>query len=118
MRVDEAGPRELFESLKSGRLTGEKARLRAAASLLESSFYQELFKVMRQTVPEEGISGGAGEDMFASLMDQHVAEAAAAQSDRGIGAALYRHFVDAVVGSSSSVQTPQGESSTDGESGS
>ena len=99
MRVSPDGPDALLTSLKSGRLQGEEARLKAATSLMESSFYQELFKVMRETVPEGGaLGGGAGEDIFAGLLDQHVADAAASQSDRGIGAALYRHFAEVVLG--------------------
>ncbi|MDH5590227.1 MAG: rod-binding protein [Gemmatimonadota bacterium] len=84
---------DAFEALKNGRIQGKEARLRAAADLMEGTFYQEIFKAMRETVPEGGaLSGGAGEDMFQSLMDQHIADAAAQQSERGIGSALYRHF--------------------------
>lgn len=97
MKIGDGGPDALLQKLKEGRLEGGEARLRAATVLLESAFYQELFKVMRQTVPEGGIGGGMGEDIFASLLDQHVAEEAAGQTEHGIGAALYRHFVDYVL---------------------
>ena len=91
------GPGDLLNALRTGRVQGgEEARLKAATQLMEGQFYQELFKVMRETIPQDGLMGGGqGEEMFTSLLDQQVADAAAAQSDRGIGAALYRHFVRA-----------------------
>jgi flagellar protein FlgJ len=49
---------------------------------------------MRETVPQGGaIPGGSGEEMFSGLLDQHIADDAAQRTDRGIGEALYRHFV-------------------------
>lgn len=69
-------------------------KLRDAARQLEGLFVQELFKAMRATVPQgEGIvSGGAGEDMFTSLFDQHVAAAAPSRWERGLADALYRQL--------------------------
>ena len=88
----------VLAALRSGRIQDPAERLRAATKLLEGSFYEELFKVMRSTVPEGGaISGGQGEDIFTGLMDQRVAEAAAMESDGGLGDALYRFFADAGV---------------------
>lgn len=84
---------DLLESLRSGRIRGDDARLEAAANLLESSFFQELFKALRATVPDDGLtSGGRGEEIFSSLLDQHLAEVSASRSEGGIGAALYRRF--------------------------
>ncbi len=83
----------LLEALKSGRLQGEGARLKAATDALEGAFYQELFKAMRETVPDSGLlDGGGGEDAFTSLMDQHLSDVAAARSHGGVGQALYRWF--------------------------
>lgn len=94
--VQGAGPtgvRDHLAALRDGRIQGEEARLRAATRLLEGTFYQELFKAMRETVPEGGaLDGGSGEEMFTSMLDQHVSDAAALRSQRGIGQALYRHF--------------------------
>lgn len=91
------GSVDLLSALRDGRIVGERARLKAATQLLEGQFYQMLFKAMRDTVPTGGLtSGGQGEDVFRSMLDQQVADAAAGQSHRGIGAALYRHFVDHV----------------------
>ncbi len=83
-------------ALRHGRIAGTEARLRAATRLLEGTFYQEMFKAMRRTIPDGGaLDGGAGEDMFRDLLDQHVADAAALRSERGLGEALYRRFARA-----------------------
>ena len=92
--VGPGGPGDLLGALRDGRIQGDQARLKAATKLLEGQFYQNLFSAMRETVPEGGItSGGQGEEMFASMMDQHLADAAASRSESGLGSALYRHFV-------------------------
>ena len=97
--VSGPGGGDVLAALKSGRIQDDDARLRAAADLLESSFYEELFKAMRGTVPEGGVvSGGSGEDMFQSMMDQHVATAAAMRSEGGLGSALYRYFTGGAQG--------------------
>lgn len=95
--VPAAGPgRDPLAALRSGRLQEPEARLRAATRLLEGTFYQEMFKAMRRTVPEGGgPGGGQGEEIFTSLMDQHVADAAAARAQGGIGEVLYRRFARA-----------------------
>jgi flagellar protein FlgJ len=91
------GDKDLLEGLRSGRIKGDRTRLAAATRLLEASFYQQLFKELRNTVPSDGLtSGGQGEDVFSTLMDQHLAEVSAGRSDRGLGRALYRRFVSAV----------------------
>jgi len=83
----------IVDALRSGRIQGDEARLRAASDALEGAFYQELFKAMRSTVPEEGlVDGGGGEDAFNSLMDEHLSEVAASRNQGGIGQALYRFF--------------------------
>jgi flagellar protein FlgJ len=72
----------------------DDARLRRAARQLEGVFVEQLFKAMRETVPTENgiLSGGAGEEIFTSLLDQHVAGEAASQWERGLGDALYRQL--------------------------
>lgn len=87
-------PREgIVDALRSGKISGDEARLRAASDALEGAFYQELFKAMRATVPESGlVDGGGGEDAFNSMMDEHLSEVAASRNEGGIGQALYRFF--------------------------
>jgi len=55
---------------------------------------QQLYKAMRETVPQqEGIvSGGAGEDIFTGLLDQHLAAETPKQWEHGIAQALYRQL--------------------------
>lgn len=74
-------------------LDSKDAQLRRAAKDLEGVFIAELFKAMRETVPEGGLTdGGMGEEMFTSMLDQHLAPLAGEDWDRGIGAALYRQL--------------------------
>jgi flagellar protein FlgJ len=72
---------------------GEERRLIEAARNLEGVFVAQLFKAMRETVPEGGvISGGAGEDMFSSMLDQHMSDLAPQQWNSDLGAALLKQF--------------------------
>lgn len=72
----------------------EDDKLRDAASQLEGLFVQQLYKSMRDTVSaEDGIvSGGAGEDVFTGLMDQHLAAETPKHWESGITDALYRQM--------------------------
>ena len=68
-------------------------RLRAATKQLEGVFVQELFKAMRETVPKDGLSdGGAGEEIFTSLMDEKIAAHVPDHWEHGIGDSLYRQL--------------------------
>lgn len=92
-----SGPRNggILDSLRTGRIQGDDARLRAATDALEGTFYQELFKAMRESVPESGlVDGGGGEDAFTAMLDQHLADVQATRSQRGVGEALYRRFTE------------------------
>jgi flagellar protein FlgJ len=73
---------------------GDDQKLRDSVKALEGLFVQQLFKAMRETVPQqEGIvSGGAGEDIFTSLMDEHLAAETPKQWERGLAEALYRQL--------------------------
>lgn len=70
------------------------ATLMKSASQLEGMFVQQLYKAMRETVPQqEGVvSGGAGEDIFTGLLDQHLAAETPKQWEHGIAQALYRQL--------------------------
>ena len=73
--------------------TPEEQRLRGATKQLEGVFVQELFKAMRETVPQDGLTnGGAGEDIFTGLMDEKIAAHVPEQWERGIGESLYRQL--------------------------
>lgn len=70
------------------------AKLKQAAQNLEGMFVQQLFKAMRESVPEqEGIvSGGAGEDIFTGLLDQHLAAETPKHWAGGLSDAIYRQM--------------------------
>lgn len=74
-------------------LPSPEARLREAVTQLEGVFVEQLFKAMRETVPQDGLtSGGAGEEMFTGLMDQHLAATVPAGWDHGLADALTRQL--------------------------
>ena len=87
-------------------------KLRDAASQLEGLFVQQLYKSMRYTVsPEDGIvSGGAGEDVFTGLMDQHLAAETPKPWESGIADALYRQMRGHIAGPSQDTQQSQVQS--------
>jgi flagellar protein FlgJ len=74
-------------------LDSRDARLRKAAQQMEGVFLEQLFKAMRETVPEGELArGGSGEEIFTGLLDQKLADVAAAGGERGLGAAIYRQL--------------------------
>jgi peptidoglycan hydrolase FlgJ len=77
----------------------EDARLRQSSRDLEGAFVEQLFKAMRETVPENTLfSGGAGEEMFTSMMDSHLASQVPDGWNDGLGEALYRQLRAALGG--------------------
>ncbi len=72
----------------------EDAKLRKVATQLEGLFVQQMFKAMRETVPQqEGfVSGGTGEELFTSLMDQHLAAETPKHWEGGLADAVYRQL--------------------------
>jgi flagellar protein FlgJ len=74
--------------------TDEEKRLRKSAQDLEGLFVAQLFKAMRATVPsdEGAISGGAGEEIFTGLMDEHIAAETPKHWGGGLSEALYRQL--------------------------
>jgi flagellar protein FlgJ len=71
----------------------QTAKLRKAAHDLEGIFVNELFKAMRETVPQDGIlSQDPGQDLFTGMLDERLAERYAERSQGGLGEALYRQL--------------------------
>ena len=83
----------ITSSLPASTPTPEEQKLRAATKQLEGVFVQELFKAMRETVPQDGLTnGGAGEDIFTGLLDQKLATAAPSQWSHGLSESLVRQL--------------------------
>jgi flagellar protein FlgJ len=52
----------------------DRARLQSAVRQLQGVFVEQMLKAMRETVPDEGVvNGGAGEDIFTSMLDAKMA---------------------------------------------
>ena len=88
--IDRIGPATAAPAATDSR----DAKLKQAAQNLEGMFVQQLFTAMRETVPEqEGfVSGGAGEDIFTGLLDQHLAAETPKHWEGGLSDALYRQM--------------------------
>lgn len=70
-----------------------ETRLREAAAQFEAVFVQQMLASMRATVPEGGlIDAGQAEDLFAGMLDQHMAEMMAGQGESGLADAIYRQL--------------------------
>lgn len=70
------------------------SKLRETAKQLEGLFVQQMFKAMRETVPQQDgiVSANAGEDMFTGLMDQHLAAETPSQWQGGLAESVYRQL--------------------------
>lgn len=75
--------------------TADDAKLRKAARQLEGIFTQQLFKAMRETVPEGqgAVDGSSAQEMFTGLLDEHLASDPRTASTHGIGEAIYQHLL-------------------------
>jgi flagellar protein FlgJ len=77
----------------TGGADAKAERLRGVARDLEGVFVEQLFKAMRETVPDGGVvDGGSGEEMFTGLLDQKMSALAPDQWERGLSDALYRQL--------------------------
>ncbi|MGQ0646127.1 MAG: rod-binding protein [Gemmatimonadaceae bacterium] len=75
-------------------------RLEQAVRQLEGVFVEQLFKAMRETVPDDGVvNGGAGENMFTSMLDQRMADLVPQQWSSSLGEALLQRFRGALAAS-------------------
>lgn len=89
MRIDAPTAAGLPQPVAPDRL----ARLKDTSAKLEGVFVEQLFKAMRETVPQDGVAdGGQGEEIFTSLLDQKLADEVPAQWKRGITDALVKEL--------------------------
>lgn len=80
---------------RSPQESSDDARLKKTAQNLEGLFVQQLYKAMRETIPQdEGTigSGGTGEEMFTSLMDERLATDTPTQWAHGLADAAYKQL--------------------------
>jgi flagellar protein FlgJ len=72
----------------------QEAKLHKVAEQMAGTFAEQLFKAMRETVPqgEGAFDGGSGEEMFSGLMDQHLAAETPTQWARGLTDSIVRHL--------------------------
>lgn len=71
----------------------QDAKLRKASHDLEGVFVNELFKAMRETVPQDGIlSQDSGQDMFTGMLDERLSQTYAEKAQGGLGEALYHQL--------------------------
>jgi Rod binding domain-containing protein len=76
-----------------GRIADTPAeQLQRSANLLESEFLNTLFRVMRETVPENEDETGQATEIFWSMLDREVADRTALAGGYGLGAAIYRQL--------------------------
>lgn len=68
------------------------ARLRDAAEQMEGVFVQYMTKALRSTIPGGGNPDAPGADMYASLLDEQLAQTVAGDTKSGIADALYRQL--------------------------
>lgn len=89
-RIDAAASAGLAQPTVPERL----ARLKDTSGKLEGVFVEQLFKAMRDTVPQQDgiVDGGQGEEIFTGLMDQKLADEVPAQWKRGIADALMKEL--------------------------
>lgn len=75
----------------------ENPKLRKASQQLEGAFVQQMYKSMRDTVPDGGMfDGGSGEQMFTGMMDEHVAADTPLKWQHGLSEAIYRQMLGAM----------------------
>ncbi len=91
---------------------GGENKLHKVAEQMAGSFAEQLFKAMRETVPqgEGAFDGGSGEEMFSGLMDQHLAAETPTQWARGLTDSIVRHLRGALAAQHGSTgETPSAD---------
>ncbi|MEO8944892.1 MAG: rod-binding protein [Gemmatimonadaceae bacterium] len=72
---------------------GSDARLHKVSTQLEALFVQQMYKSMRESVPKGGVvDGGAGEEMFTGMMDEHIAADTPKEWKHGLSESIFRQL--------------------------
>ena len=91
MRI--TGPAPTAGTPASAAAAARDAKLRKASQQLEGAFVEQMYKSMRDTIPEGGMfDGGSGEQMFTGMMDEHVAADTPLKWQHGMSEAIYRQM--------------------------
>ena len=105
----------MIDAIKSGGSVSSTpptrdTKLKEAAQQLEGMFVQQLYKAMRDTVPQQDgiVTGGAGEDIFTGLMDQHLAAETPKHWENGLSKALYRQLHRGLPSDAAAASAPTG----------
>lgn len=70
-----------------------RERLHKIAREFQGIFLKQMFTAMRSGVPDGGLlESSPGQEIWTSMMDDRLAEEAAARMERGLGEALYRQL--------------------------
>lgn len=83
----QAGP-----PVQSAAVETARDRLMETTRQLEGVFMNYLTQALRSTVPNGGTADAPGSDIYASMLDEHLAHALADHTRTGIAEALYRQL--------------------------
>jgi len=72
----------------------DRGKLKKACSDFEALFVARMLKLMRETIPQNGLLGnGPGKEIYQSLMDQELAKKISQRGGVGLGEKLYRQVL-------------------------
>lgn len=95
MKIGAAGP--ATANAADPAAAARDAKLHGVAKQLEGVFVLQMYKSMRSTVPTGGLAdGGAGEELFNGLMDEHMATDTPQKWKHGLSESIYRQLREAV----------------------
>ena len=72
----------------------DREKLKKACSDFEALFLAQTLKIMRQTIPQNGLLGnGPGKEVYQGFMDQELAKKISQRGGVGLGEKLYRQVL-------------------------
>jgi len=72
----------------------DREKLKKACSDFEALFMARMLKLMRQSIPQNGLLGnGPGKEIYQGLMDQELAKTMSQRGGVGLGEKLYRQVL-------------------------
>ncbi|MEL6181670.1 MAG: rod-binding protein [Myxococcota bacterium] len=90
---------ELALETEQAQRSGRRASIRKAAKEFEAHFLTHMFKVMRETVPKDGLfKQSFSNDTYTSMLDQEYARTLSDGGGFGLAAVLERQFAGGLAG--------------------